>query len=148
MKNLHNNVKAKMAIFAFIIMIILFPGCQNNVIYTEVNIADKFTVNAEIADNNLARIKGLSNRENLEENKGMLFIFDDSDYRTFNMQDMNFSIDIIFINNNKIVDINRNFKPGDDNYKSKSPADSVLEVKTGVIDEYNIKLGDPVDTNL
>ncbi|MFH1536897.1 MAG: DUF192 domain-containing protein [Patescibacteria group bacterium] len=129
-------------------MVILFSGCQNNVIYTEVNIADKCTVNAEIADSLYKRVQGLSNRENLEENKGMLFVFDDSDYRTFNMQDMNFSIDIIFINNNKIVDINKNFKPGDDNYKSKSQADSVLEVQSGIIDEYNIKKGDLVDTNL
>ena len=147
MRSLHNNVKARMIILAFIIMVILFSGCTNNPETTTV-IINNNEFEVEIADTNYSRVRGLSNRESLEENQGMLFVFDDSDYRTFNMQDMNFSIDIIFINNNKIVDIHKNFKPGDANYKSKSKADMVLEVKAGVIDESNIEKQDTVDTNL
>ncbi len=48
---------------------------------------------------------GLSKYENMPQNTGMLFQFGKSDYYAFWMRDMKFPLDIIFINNNRIVAI-------------------------------------------
>ena len=52
--------------------------------------------------------KGLSGRPYLDQDKGMLFIFAKSDIYRFWMPDMHFPIDIIWINNNQVVDISKN----------------------------------------
>ncbi len=67
--------------------------------------------------------------------------------RTFWMKDMLFDIDMIFINDNKIVDIAKNMpkpKPWDwpATYSSKNPADMVLEVNAGLSDANNWQIGD------
>ena len=77
------------------------------------------------------------------------FIFADTDYRTFWMKDMQFNIDMIFINDNKIVDIAGNMpkpKPWDwpATYESKSPADMVLEVTAGLSDKYDWQVVDQI----
>ena len=52
----------------------------------------------EIADNDEERVRGLSLREPIEANRGMLFIFDVSGNYSFWMKDMLFALDIIWIN--------------------------------------------------
>lgn len=100
---------------------------------------------AEIADNQASRNLGLSYREFLKDDQGMLFIFDHSDHYSFWMKDMNFSIDIIWLNNDKeIVWIEQNVSP--DSYptlwQSKIPARYVLEVNAGISSELDLKVGD------
>lgn len=51
----------------------------------------------EIADNPLARARGLSDRASLEPNEGMLFVFESASQPGFWMKEMNFPIDIIWI---------------------------------------------------
>ncbi len=105
-----------------------------------------------IADSNEEIVQGLSNRGKLKNDQGLLFIFQDSDYRTFWMKDMHFNIDMIFISNNKIVDIAKNM-PAPRSlaipaiYKSQSPADMVLEVNTGLSDHHGWQVGDAILIN-
>ena len=47
--------------------------------------------------------KGLSGRENLEEGNGMLFIYQSPQKVSFWMPDMNFPLDIIFLDNDEVV---------------------------------------------
>ncbi len=44
---------------------------------------------------------GLSEKNKIEQDQGMLFIFDNPDYHSFWMKDMKFPIDIIYINGDK-----------------------------------------------
>jgi uncharacterized membrane protein (UPF0127 family) len=107
----------------------------------------------EIADTDIERKQGLSGREYLEENHGMLFVFNEKSQKAFWMKDMNFAIDIIWIEDNKIVQIDKNVKPPEPNtpnnelklYSSKLAINYVLEVKAGLSDEYNFKIGDTID---
>lgn len=66
------------------------------------------TISVEIADTENARSLGLSGRKSLGSDQGMLFIWDKEVYPIFWMKDMNFSLDLIWINAVKIVAINEN----------------------------------------
>lgn len=102
-----------------------------------------------IADTEEERQEGLSKYEKIEENKGMLFIFEKADSYRFWMKDMKFAVDIIFIKDNKISQIVDNAKPPKDNqeltiYPSTEQVDKVLEINGGLSRKYNFQKGDEV----
>lgn len=96
------------------------------------------------------RKQGLSDRRSLDENKGMLFVFEEKDTYSFWMRNMNFPLDIIYIDENKVVDIKKNAQPLRDDdpdpvvYQPISPANYVLEVNAGIADEYGIEVGSTI----
>jgi len=103
----------------------------------------------ELAIDSASQQKGLSGRPSLDSQSGMLFIFNKPGIYTFWMPDMNFTIDIIWINDNKVVDINanvsNNFDPENPSfYEPVAPAQYVLEVNAGFAKTENIKIGDTV----
>ncbi|MDP2638040.1 MAG: DUF192 domain-containing protein [Candidatus Levybacteria bacterium] len=93
---------------------------------------------------------GLSKTESLSENQGMIFLFDDPGYYSFWMKDMKFSIDIIFINKDNVVEISENAQPQTEStsnlkiYTPIEPIDKVLEIKSGLSKKNNIKKGDKI----
>lgn len=103
-------------------------------------------INIELAENERQWYRGLSGRENLCTDCGMYFIFPDQDRLEFVMRDMKFPLDIIFIADNKILNIAENLAPeGSDVkniYSSSGRADRVLEVNSGYCNRYGIKAGD------
>lgn len=113
----------------------------------KVVINDKI-VNVEIADTAEKHYKGLSNRENLCDDCGMFFVFPDKKERTFVMRNMNFPLDIIWIDGDKIIKIDKNLMPEKENpqniYNSGAPVNYVLEVNSGFCNGNNIKTGDKI----
>ena len=105
-------------------------------------------IKVEIADEFLEVKQGLSDREKLADKKGMLFVFEDKNERIFWMKNMHFPLDIIWIEDEKIVGIEKNLPPEGENpkkqYYSKIPVNYVLEVNAGFTDKNNIKVGDKV----
>jgi uncharacterized membrane protein (UPF0127 family) len=76
------------------------------------------TIRVEIADTDMERIRGLSGRESLSSGTGLLFIFDRADYHGIWMKDMNFPIDIVWLEvprqageSYRVVDIEKNVSP-------------------------------------
>ena len=63
------------------------------------------TFNVEVAKTPKDQQLGLSGRDGISDDQGMLFAFDTPDYYNFWMKDMKFPLDIIFINNTKIISI-------------------------------------------
>ena len=110
-------------------------------------------ISVNISDTPEKRSKGLSKKESLNEKEGMLFIFDKKDETPiFWMKDMFISLDIIWINDGKIVQIDENIAPEkntpDDKltrYSPRSSVDYVLEVNSGFCDKYELNTGDNVD---
>lgn len=93
--------------------------------------------------------QGLSGRPGLDADKGMLFIFPEPGTYSFWMPDMNFPIDIIWINDSKVVDISadvpNDFDPADPVfYRPAVPAQYVLEVNAGFAKRMGIDIGDDV----
>lgn len=109
----------------------------------------------DVADTEKSREIGLSGRASLAENTGMVFLFDQPSTPTFWMKGMKFPIDIIFLNNKKIVTIYKNVKPPKTTteiptsyYTPTSPSDTVIELKAGASDKYKLKTGDSIKLSL
>jgi uncharacterized protein len=100
----------------------------------------------EVADTPISRAGGLSGRESLDLDKGMLFVFDSPGRPGFWMKDMNFSIDIIWI-----IGFQEKAEPQTDKsvftlttYYPPGEIDRVLEINAGLVERYGIKPGDKV----
>jgi uncharacterized membrane protein (UPF0127 family) len=132
-----------LAVIIFIIWLALLnPNIKEPVLHI-----GSINIPVEIAKTEAAREKGLSSRPSLDKNKGMLFIFSKSDFHQFWMRDMNFPIDIIWINDGKVVGITPNVSNDFDSvgpqvYSPPQPAQYVLEVNAGFSAEKNIEIGD------
>ncbi|MGB9911316.1 MAG: DUF192 domain-containing protein [Microgenomates group bacterium] len=102
----------------------------------------------EIADTPEKRERGLSERDFLPENQGMLFIFEKPDYYSFWMKGMRFPLDFVWINGDTVVEITQNVKPEDLQppkvLKPSQPVDKVLEINNGVVKRYGINVGDKI----
>jgi|GEM_PF-831717 uncharacterized membrane protein (UPF0127 family)/lipid II:glycine glycyltransferase (peptidoglycan interpeptide bridge formation enzyme) len=110
----------------------------------------KTEISVETAKDTLSIMRGLSGRPSLSPNDGMLFIFPRPKRYRFWMPDMHFPIDIIWINDDKVVDITESasnkFNPLHPKfYRPLCDANYVLEVNAGFSEEKGIKVGDVVD---
>jgi uncharacterized protein len=105
---------------------------------------DSFRV--EIADSPPARTQGLSGRESLDVDAGMLFVFAEEQVQGFWMKGMNFPLDIIWIRGGTVVGIDANLPPNNNQdrplYFSPEPVDQVLEVNAGEAARRGIQVGD------
>jgi uncharacterized membrane protein (UPF0127 family) len=105
-------------------------------------------IRVDIANDEESWYKGLSNRDKICRNCGMLFIFSNRSERTFVMREMRFPLDIIWIDRDKIVKIDKNTAPEGKEYlheyHSPSPVNYVLEVNAGFAEKQGFKLGDKV----
>lgn len=103
-------------------------------------------LDAEIVFKSADLYRGLSGRASLCPACGMLFVFPDKEKRTFVMRQMNFPLDIIFIDDDQIVSIAPNLPPEgeitENYYKSGQVANRVLEVNAGYCAQHGIKVGD------
>jgi len=94
------------------------------------------------------RSRGLMFRKSLPQNQGMLFLFDKSGQHRFWMKNMNFPLDIIWIDQEKrVAQISKNVQPCMDlceDIISGSKVMFALETNAGFIDKYKINLQDKV----
>lgn len=95
---------------------------------------------AAIADNDQKRQFGLMNLERLDEQKGMLFLFEKPDIIYMWMKNTLIPLDMIFINGDEIVAIKENAQPLSlDVISSQFSIDKVLEINAGLVKKYGIK---------
>jgi len=92
-------------------------------------------------------MKGLQARRNLSEDRGMLFIFQESKKHSFWMKDTFIALDLVWIDVNKrIVTIMPNILPCETEkcpvYTPNKKALYVLEVSAGITIELGLKVGD------
>jgi hypothetical protein len=106
------------------------------------------TVQVEVEDTDASRQQGLSGRASLADGTGMLFVFDAPGNYGFWMKDMNFSIDMLFIDaSGTIVTIAPNASPEGyhqnppEVFNPASPVKYVLEVPAGFAAKNGIKVG-------
>ncbi len=124
---------------------------ENKLPTKKVQIKD-IVINAEIAEGKAEQSKGLSGRVSIATNSGMLFIYKEPQIRRFWMKGMKFPIDIIWINDMKVVDVLLDVKPPAPETKDKDltiyqpnePVDKVLEVYSGFVNSNRISIGDSV----
>lgn len=104
----------------------------------------EMTIQADVADSDPLRIQGLSDRRNLPDGKGMLFVFPQPDFYGFWMKDMRFPIDIIgFDDTQTVVWLAKDLIPESfpTVFTPPRPVQYVLEVPAGSIEAFGIELG-------
>jgi len=105
------------------------------------------TLNVYVAKSEEERTSGLSPFASLKENEGMAFVFENPGSYGFWMKDMKFAIDMIWLDENtNIVGIKENATPLSypEVFKPQKVAKYVLEVNSGFVQKYNLKIGDKV----
>lgn len=144
-------------IIVFITFLVLIYFLRKNYIISStkqsVQINTK-TIFVEVADTDAKRNQGLSDRTSLEPDSGMLFLFPKPGLYSFWMYHMNFPLDVVYIYKNKVVDLKENIpapEKGEENppvFASSSSSDKVLEINSGKVKVWNIRIGDSVSFNL
>lgn len=104
-------------------------------------------IEIEIADTEPQRQKGLMYRTSMKENRGMLFIFEKNEPRSFWMKNTAIALDMAFINSDLQIVALQKYVPifNEKSRDSKGlPAQYVLEVNAGFMDKFGFKEGDKV----
>lgn len=109
---------------------------------------DKTCFQSELADTLEERTVGLMYREQLDEDKGMFFVFDESKIWGFWMKNTYIPLDMIWISEDfKVVYIAHAVPCLNEtciSYRPDKEAKYVLEINSGMTDKYNITLGQKV----
>lgn len=114
--------------------------CGNQIAYHLTKLGDKLYVLEECQNFQ----EGLSKREKLNEQEGMIFNFNNKDPKVFHMKDCLLPLDIVFIKNNMVEKICHECNPckDDDCTKYEHPdADIVIELLGGTCKKDNISEG-------
>lgn len=105
------------------------------------------SLTVEIADSLPKQIQGLSGREELCDDCGMIFTYDRPKFQTFTMKGMRFPLDMIFIEGGRIAEIREGIRYPEAGEEpqvvtSTVQADMVLEVNSGFSRTHGLKVGD------
>ncbi|WP_026933627.1 DUF192 domain-containing protein [Christiangramia echinicola] len=101
-------------------------------------------LDVELAENDYEHQTGLMYRESLENDQGMLFIYDSERVRSFYMKNTYIPLDIIYYGaDSTLVSIQKNATPRDEtSLPSEGPTQFVLEINGGLSDQWGIENGD------
>ena len=125
---------------------------SQNTNFQEVSVGNKL-YKLEVAQTYQDLERGLAKFDDIKDNEGMLFIFEEPGRWTIWMKDMKFNIDIIFLNENKeVVTIYENVKfENHENvfayrkYQPEYDSKYVIELKEGQVAENKVKIGDKIE---
>jgi uncharacterized membrane protein (UPF0127 family) len=105
----------------------------------------------QYADTTDEQQRGLGDRANLAQDQGMYFRFNQTAKEVVWMKNMQFPIDVIWINNSKVVQIDQNLLPQPNTadtqlrlYPSNAEVDAFLETNVGWAADNGIRVGDEV----
>lgn len=140
-------ILATALVLAITVFVLYFPK-PGNTTTVRMNGA---TIRATVADTDEEREQGLSGSEGLAADRGMLFVFPTDGYWSIWMKDMNYAIDILWLNDQKsIVHIEEFVTP--DTYPQtfvpKVPSRYVLEVQSGIVSKNKLGVGDTLQFKL
>lgn len=103
------------------------------------------TIRVSVADTRETRIQGLSDTPELPTDIGKLFVFETDDAWSIWMKDMQYPLDIIWLDATKqIVHIEENVSPATypESFSSPIPARYVLEINASATAQYGWTVGD------
>jgi YVTN family beta-propeller protein len=107
----------------------------------------------EVPDDLEEHMRGLMFRQHLPWNAGMLFAYDSEEPKSFWMKNTLIPLDMIFVgDNSEIVDIIENVPPCEQDpcptYPSEEPAQYVLEVNAGFVQQNRVQVGDQLVSDI
>jgi hypothetical protein len=99
----------------------------------------------EVAATLESRRQGLMHREELPPNRGMLFVFADSEYRSFWMKDTSIPLSLAYIREDGIITGIYELEPFSlDSVESRAEVKYALEVNRGTFERLGVSAGDRV----
>lgn len=110
-----------------------------------------YSIHVALADTPTERMLGLGNWDSIGSDEGILFIHPIRGFHTYWMKDVEFPIDVIWLDTNTIVGLTDNLQPEEPPvtlYTPPVPANRVLEVQAGFIAKNNLLIGDHLDITL
>jgi uncharacterized membrane protein (UPF0127 family) len=113
--------------------------------------APSSTISVLVAADDTSREQGLSGVAFMNENDGMLFVFDKPQIPGFWMKNMNFPLDIVWIDQNKkVVSISEDIATSTypKAFSPKSPISYVLEINAGTVRKFGISVGAKLNFDL
>jgi len=119
----------------------------------EVRIGNRVAVPVEVARTEAEKTRGLSGRDRLAPDRGMLFVYEAPVRPLIWMRGMRFPLDILWIRDGRVVDLVRGAKaptPGEapQEFAPREDAQYVLEVPAGFAERHGIAVGDRVEMRL
>jgi uncharacterized protein len=107
-------------------------------------------IEVEAAKTSEKRQQGLMFRTQMDEDKGMIFIFDGMDMQSFWMKNTVIPLDILFIDDKGVINtIHKNTIPySERSLPSKLKSQFVVEVNAGFCSRHNIHEGDLIEYKL
>ncbi|GAA4317680.1 hypothetical protein GCM10023115_43280 [Pontixanthobacter gangjinensis] len=103
-------------------------------------------LDVELAESSYEHQTGLMYRESMEDDQGMLFVYDDARVRSFYMKNTYIPLDIIYYAaDSTLVSIQKNATPRDEtSLPSEGPTKFVLEINGGLSDAWGVEQGDKI----
>lgn len=143
-------VKRIIAIFVFIVAIVALVSAWSLNTSPGTVVVNGTELSVLVAKHALAQKKGLGgySEESLAPYAGMLFVFSDSEVRTFWMKGMKMDLDVLWIGSGRILAIDRNVqapysRSDEPGRMTSSPlsVNAVLELPAGIAEEYGFVEG-------
>jgi len=132
-----------------LVLSLLLAACDAGQPYALVK-GERFLL--EVANDDASRSQGLMFRDEMADNRGMLFIFPDQQPRSFWMKNTRIPLDIIYLSRQlRVVSISENTPPCRSrslrcpSYPSAGPAQYVLEINGGQARRLGLEPGDHIE---
>lgn len=107
-------------------------------------------IHLDVANTEFLKQKGMMNKTSYPEDRGMLFMWDEITPISMWMKNTLLSLDIVYMVDGEVVDYDKDVQPCEeeqcDSYGNVN-ANQVIELLSGGIDRYNIKMGDHIEIN-
>jgi hypothetical protein len=136
-------IAARFAGFLLLVVLSACDGEADSGLPTETIRLGGEELTVEIAATPEARRQGLMNRESLAADRGMLFVFEDSDYRSFWMKDTSIPLSLAYIDEDgTILEIHELEPFSREPVGSQNRVKFALEVNRGTFERLGVGPGD------
>ena len=132
-------------ILVLLVVFAIFSCSKKDVLQTQTLKINQWNITVEIADTQETQTKGLMGRESLDEDRGMLFVYERDSRKSFWMKNTKIPLSIAYIGADGTIREIYDMEPLSTRIiESKYSVRYALEVNQGAFERHGIKEGDKV----
>ena len=139
-------MKVYRLILVLSVVLFAFSCKKDDALQTQILRINQWEITVETADTQEAQEKGLMGRESLDEDRGMLFVYDRDSRKSFWMKNTKIPLSIAYIGADGTIREIYDMEPlSTRTVDSKYSVRYALEVNQGAFQRHGIKTGDKVE---
>ena len=139
-------MKVYRLILALSVVLFAFSCKKDDALKTQILRINQWEITVETADTQEAQEKGLMGRESLDEDRGMLFVYDRDSRKSFWMKNTKIPLSIAYIGADGTIREIYDMEPlSTRTVDSRYSVRYALEVNQGAFQRHGIKTGDKVE---